>query len=165
MERKTRRSFWIIERKINNSTDIYLNFKREFILYTDASTIALRAILHQKGDDGLEHVVAYENKTLNKAEQNYSITELECLAVVWAVEKFDYYLEGNKFKVITDHIALKWLFNKAIPKGRIGRWIARLQPYICNMEIIHKSGKKHANADALSRIEFKIENEGEYEWL
>jgi hypothetical protein len=136
---------------------IYPNFEREFILYTDASNIALGAILHQKGDDGKEHVIAYENKTLNEAEQNYSTTELECLAVVWAIEKFDYYLEGNKFKVITDHIALKWLFNKAIPKGRIGRWIARLQPYICNMEVIHKSGKRHMNADALSRISFEQE--------
>ena len=143
------------EKLITTPILIYPDFKREFILYTDASTIALGAILHQKGNDGLEHVVAYENKTLNKAEQNYSITELECLAVIWAIEKFDYYLEGNKFKVVTDHIALKWLFDKAIRKGRIGRWIARLQPYICDMEIIHKSGKKHMNADALSRIKFE----------
>ena len=100
---------------------IYPDFRKEFILYTDASKIALGAILHQKGDDGKEHVIAYENKTLNKAEQNYSTTELECLAVVWAVEKFDYYLEGNKFKIITDHTALKWLFNKKEPKGRIAR--------------------------------------------
>ena len=134
---------------------MYPNFEKEFILYTDASKIALGAILHQVGKDGKEHVIAYENKTLGPAEQNYHTTELECLAVVWAIEKFDYYLEGNKFKIITDHIALKWLFNKAIPKGRIGRWIARLQPYICNMEIIHKSGKRHTNADALSRIRFE----------
>ena len=147
------------EKLITTPVLIYPDFKREFILYTDASGIALGAVLHQKGEDNKEHVVAYENKTLNKAEQNYSTTELECLAVVWAVEKFDYYLEGNKFKVITDHIALKWLFNKAIPKGRIGRWIARLQPYICNMEIIHKAGRKHKNADALSRITFKEEEE------
>jgi RNase H-like domain found in reverse transcriptase/Reverse transcriptase (RNA-dependent DNA polymerase) len=142
---------------------IYPDFEKEFILYTDASKIALGAVLHQIGNDGKEHVVAYENKTLNSAEQNYSTTELECLAVVWAIEKFDYYIEGKKFKVITDHIALKWLFNKAIPKGRIGRWIARLQPYICNMEIIHKSGKSHTNADALSRVKYEVENEEEYE--
>ena len=77
--------------------------------------------------------------------------------VVWAVEKFDYYLEGNKFKIITDHTALKWLFNKKEPKGRIARWIIRIQPYICNMEVIHKSGRKHMNADALSRIRFEQE--------
>ncbi len=100
---------------------MYPNFEKEFILYTDASKIALGAILHQVGKDGKEHVITYENKTLGPAEQNYHTTELECLAVVWAIEKFDYYLEGNKFKIITDHIALKWLFNKAIPKGRIGR--------------------------------------------
>ena len=140
---------------------IYSNFRKEFILYTDASKIALGAVLHQEGEDNKEHVIAYENKTLGPAEQNYTTTELECLAVIWAIEKFDYYLEGNKFKVITDHIALKWLFNRAIPKGRIGRWIARLQPYICDMEIIHKSGKMHTNADALSRIRFKIRSDEE----
>ena len=150
---KQEEAFKAIKKKLISAPIlIYPDFKKEFILYTDASNIALGAVIHQKGDDGLEHVIAYENKTLNKAEQNYSTTELECLAVVWAIEKFDYYLEGNKFKVITDHIALKWLFDKAIRKGRIGRWIARLQPYICDMEVIHKSGKKHMNADALSRI-------------
>jgi RNase H-like domain found in reverse transcriptase/Reverse transcriptase (RNA-dependent DNA polymerase) len=163
--KKQEEAFEILKEKlINSPVLIYPNFEKEFILYTDASRIALGAVLHQEGEDNKEHVIAYENKTLNKAEQNYSITELECLAVVWAVEKFDYYLEGNKFKIITDHIALKWLFNKAIPKGRIGRWIARLQPYICNMEIIHKSGKKHTNADALSRIKFEMKNENEEEY-
>ncbi len=163
-EEKQEEAFELLKEKlINSPVLIYPDFEKEFILYTDASNIALGAVLHQVGDDNKEHVIAYENKTLNKSEQNYSTTELECLAVVWAVEKFDYYLEGNKFKIITDHIALKWLFNKAIPKGRIGRWIARLQPYICNMEIIHKSGKKHTNADALSRIKFEVKREEEYE--
>ena len=150
------KAFEVLKKKLITAPVLmYPNFEKEFILYTDASKIALGAILHQVGKDGKEHVIAYENKTLGPAEQNYHTIELECLAVVWAIEKFDYYLEGNKFKIITDHIALKWLFNKAIPKGRIGRWIARLQPYSCNMEIIHKSGKRHTNADALSRIRFE----------
>ncbi len=157
-EEKQEEAFKLLKEKLVTAPIlIYPDFRKEFILYTDASKIALGAILHQKGDDGKEHVIAYENKTLNKAEQNYSTTELECLAVVWAVEKFDYYLEGNKFKIITDHTALKWLFNKKEPKGRIARWIIRIQPYICNMEVIHKSGRKHMNADALSRIRFEQE--------
>jgi hypothetical protein len=134
---------------------IYPNFEKEFILYTDASKIALGAILHQEGNDGKEHVIAYENKTLNQTEQNYSTTELECYAVVWAIEKFSYYLEGNKFTVVTDHNALKWLFNKVEPKGKFARWIMKIQPFIQDMEIIYKSGKKHQNADALSRIKWK----------
>src|SRR5918912_4024639 len=117
---KQEKAFKLLKEKlIEAPVLIYPDFEKEFILYTDASTIALGAILHQKGDDGKEHVIAYENKTLSKAEQNYSITELECLAVIWAIEKFDYYLQGNKFKVVTDHIALKWLFKKAVHKGRI----------------------------------------------
>ena len=130
---KQEKAFEAIKKKLISAPIlIYPDFKKEFILYTDASNIALGAVIHQKGDDGLEHVIAYENKTLNKAEQNYSTTELECLAVVWAIEKFDYYLEGNRFKVITDHIALKWLFDKAIRKGRIRRWIASSVPHESN---------------------------------
>ena len=157
---KQEEAFKILKEKLTTAPVlVYPNFDKEFILYTDASIIALGAVLHQVGNDGKEHVIAYESKTLSNAEQNYTTTELECLAVVWAIEKFDYYLEGNKFKVITDHIALKWLFDKAVPKGRIGRWIMKLQPYICNMKIIHKSGKKHTNADALSRIRFESEKD------
>ena len=163
-EEKQEKAFILLkERLITTPVLVYPDFTKEFILYTDASKMALGAILHQKGNDGIEKVIAYENKTLSNAEQNYHTTELECLAVVWAIEKFDYYLLGNNFKVITDHIALKWLFNKAIPKGRVGRWIARLQPYICKMDIIHKPGKTHENADALSRIQFDGINEEEYE--
>ena len=79
---------------------------------------------------------------------------MECYAVVWAVEKFHYYLDGKKFKVITDHHALKWLEKNAL-KGRRARWILRLQPYLRDMEIIYKEGKRHKNADALSRIKEK----------
>jgi hypothetical protein len=159
-EEKQERAFNLLKEKlITSPVLIYPDFEKEFILYTDASKIALGAILHQKGDDGKEHVIAYENKTLSPAEQNYTTTELECLAVVWAVEKFDYYLEGNDFKVITDHSALQWLIKKTAPKGRIGRWIMRLQPYIHKMEIIHKSGRNHQNADALSRIYFDTETD------
>ena len=58
----------------------YLNFEKPFILYTDASTFALGAILSQKGIDSKEYIIAYASRTLNKYERNYTITELECLA-------------------------------------------------------------------------------------
>ena len=132
----------------------YPNFEKEFILYTDASGYALGAVLSQEDKEGKEHVIYYASKSLTEAKRNYSTTELECYAVVWAVEKFHHYLDGKGFKVITDHYALKWLEKNAL-KGRRARWILRLQPYFGYMKIIHKEGRKHKNADALSRIKEK----------
>ena len=128
---------------------IFPDFKKEFILYTDASGYALGAVLSQKGEDEKEHVIAYASKSLTKPEQNYSTTELECYAVIWGIEKFHHYLAGRKFKVVTDHYALKWLQTAAL-KGRRARWILRLQPY--DFEVIYKEGRKHKNADTLSRM-------------
>jgi hypothetical protein len=149
---KQEESFQTLKEKLCTTPILaYSDFEKEFILYTDALGYALGAVLSQIGNDGKERVIYYASKTLTDAERNYSTTELECYAVVWAIEKFHYYLDGKKFKVITDHHALKWLMTNAL-KGRRARWILRLQPYMNSMEIIYKEGKKHKNADALSRI-------------
>lgn len=129
----------------------YPNFEKPFLLYTDASTFALGAILAQKNDDKKEHVIAYASRTLNKHERNYGVTELECLAVVWAVKHFHHYLHGQRFTVITDHMALKYLLNLTNPTGRLGRWLMFLNSY--NLEIINRPGKQHSNVDTLSRIQ------------
>ncbi|GES92926.1 retroviral-like aspartic protease 1 [Rhizophagus clarus] len=121
----------------------YPNFEKPFILYTDASTFALGAILSQKNEDKKERVIAYASRTLGKHERNYGITELECLAVVWAVKHFHHYLHGQKFTVITDHAALRYLLNLSNPAGRLGRWLMFLNSY--NLEIINRPGKQHTN--------------------
>jgi len=83
------------------------NFDKPFILYTDASGGGIGAVLHQKGDDGRERIIVCASRTYNGHEKKYPITEQECLAVVWDVEKFKQYLSIKLFKIITDHMALK----------------------------------------------------------
>ena len=127
----------------------YPNFKKTFILATDASYFGYGATLSQVDSNGKEHPIAYASKSLRKEELNYGATELECAAVVWAIEHFHKYLGTTYFVLVTDHYALKWL-RTAEPKGRIARWILKLQPY--NFEIVHKPGRIHSNVDALSRL-------------
>ena len=128
----------------------YPNFEKPFILYTDASTFALGAILAQKDEQKREHVIAYASRSLNKHERNYAITELECLAVIWAVKHFHHYLHGQKFTVITDHAALKYLMKMPNPVGKLGRWLMILNGY--DLEITNRPKKQHTNVDTLSRI-------------
>src|SRR6266498_3530608 len=96
----------------------YPNFDKLFILYTDASGGGVRAILHQKGDDERERIIACASRTYNEHEKKYPITEQECLAVVWGVEKFKQYLSIKLFKIVTDHIALKTIRTVDLPSGR-----------------------------------------------
>lgn len=121
---------------------------KPFILDTDASKEGLGAVLSQD-IDGQEPVIAYFSKSLSKAERNYCVTRKELLAIVKAVEHFHPYLYGRKFVLRTDHASLSWLLNFKNPEGQVARWIQRLQEY--DMEIRHRKGSSHGNADALSR--------------
>ena len=127
----------------------YPDYKKKFILATDASYNGFGATLSQIADDQKEHPIAYASKSLLKEEINYGASELECAAIVLAVEHFYKYLGTEHFTLITDHSALVWL-KTCQPKGRIGRWIMKLLPY--QFTVIHKPGRIHSNVDALSRL-------------
>ena len=137
---------------ISSPTLIYPSFEKPFYLFTDCSDVAAGFCLSQYDDDGKEHPIAYGGKSLSTAERNYSITEKECLAIIVGIKRFQHYLMGQKFYVVTDHSALKWLMHTKEPVNRIARWIMFLQQF--NFEILHRSGNKHQNADALSRREY-----------
>ncbi|GFX22405.1 retrovirus-related Pol polyprotein from transposon opus [Trichonephila clavipes] len=115
---------------------------------TDASHESIGAVFSQD-IDGQEHIIAYFSKFLSKPERNYCVTRKELLAIVKAVEHFHPYLYGRRFLLLTDHTSLTWLLNFKNSEGQIARWIQRLQEY--DVEIRHRKGSAHGNADALSR--------------
>ncbi|GFY01115.1 transposon Ty3-I Gag-Pol polyprotein [Trichonephila clavipes] len=86
--------------------------------FCDASLNAIGAILKQPDNSGTLHPVSYHSRNLRDYEKNYCITELECLAIVDALDKF-YYLHGKKFVIHTNHAALVWLKNVKNLKGRL----------------------------------------------
>nr|GEX23154.1 putative reverse transcriptase domain-containing protein [Tanacetum cinerariifolium] len=81
--------------------------------------------------------IHYASKTMNQAETNYTTTEKEMLAVVYAFEKFRSYLIMNKSIVYTDHSALKYLFAKKDAKARLLRWILLLQEFDFKTKKLH----------------------------
>lgn len=127
----------------------------EFILDTDASAYAIGAVLSQV-QDNKERVIAYGSRCLDKAERNYCVTRREMLAVVFFTKYFKHYLLGRKFLLRTDHGSLSWLQKFREPDGQIHRWIQQLSQFY--MEIQHRPGQRHGNADAMSRL---ITSEGE----
>ncbi|CAJ0879895.1 2428_t:CDS:1, partial [Entrophospora sp. SA101] len=151
MNRQQRAFEDLIEQLTTEHILVYPNWKQPFILSTDASTFALGAILSQLDNKGNERVIAYASRQLRPADKNYAETELKCLGIIWAIKHFHTYLSGSKFKLITDHVALKYLINMKEPKGKLAHWIMTLQSY--NFEVEHSSGKKHQNVNAMSRIE------------
>ena len=132
------------------------NFTRPFILETDASGSGMRAVLAQEQEDGTTRPIAYASRSLQAHERNYGVMELEGLGVVWAVKYFRAYLYGHRCKVYTDHESLKALLNTPHPSGKLARLRMAIQEL--DLQILHCSGKRNDNADALSR--FPVVSEG-----
>ncbi|GJZ88302.1 reverse transcriptase domain-containing protein [Tanacetum coccineum] len=116
----------------------------------DASDFAVGAILGQR-IDGKFKPIYYASKTLNNAQEHYTTTKKELLAVLFSFDKFRPYLVLSKTIVYTDHSALKYLLNKHDAKPRLIRWVLLIQGF--DIEIKDKRGAKNLAADHLSRLE------------
>jgi hypothetical protein len=119
-----------------------------FIADTDASSVGIGGVLSQV-HGGQERVIAYYSKKLNKVARNYCVTRRELLAIVRALEHFHKYLYGQEFHLRTDHSALTWLMSFKNLDVQTASWIRRLQEY--NFTSEHRQGRKHNNANGLSR--------------
>ena len=101
-------SFEKLKRKLVEAPILrFPNWSTKFHVHIDASGLAIGAILTQPGDDGIDYPIVYSSRKLNKAEQNYSMTEREALGMVFALQKYQHYLLANPFIFYTDHQALK----------------------------------------------------------
>ena len=104
------------------------NWQLPFEVMCDASDFVIGAVLGQR-EDGKPYVIYYTSKTLNETQRNYTTTEKELLAVVFALDKFCAYLVGSFIIVFTDHSTLKYLLTKQDSKTRLIRWILLLQEF------------------------------------
>ncbi|MBW0475513.1 hypothetical protein O181_015228 [Austropuccinia psidii MF-1] len=130
-------------------------FKLPFKLYIDASGDGLGAALHQVqilNDKPVEGTICFISRQIKPTEARYGESQMECLCLVWALEKLNSFLAGCVFEVITDFTAVKSLFNMKSPNRHILRCQIAIQEYRGNMNIVHKDGNIHKNADRLRRL-------------
>ena len=124
------------------------DFDLDFILRTDASDFGLGAVLMQE-HNGLKFPVCYASRKLLGREMGYSVIEIECLSIIWAIQKFESYLYGREFLLETDHQPLVYLNRAKVANARLMRWALALQPY--RFRIIAIKGSENVGADFLSR--------------
>lgn len=122
------------------------------ILQCDASQIGLGAWIRQIDNSGNDKIVAMASRALNDTEKRYSNIERECLAVVFGLEKFEYYLYGREVIVETDHSPLEQIFKKNIAEApaRLQRLLLRCLKF--DVKVQYKPGKSIPVAGALSRV-------------
>ena len=127
----------------------YPNAKDQFILDTDASDLAIGAVLSQV-QDGKERPISFASKALNSKQKQYCTTRKELLAVVAFTQHYEHYLLGRPFLIRTDHASLAWLMRFKKIGGQLCRWLEYLSRFAYTIQ--HRSGDKHSNADGLSRV-------------
>jgi len=121
----------------------------KFVLQTDASNVAIGAVLLQERKDE-QWVVAYCSRQLTMAEKNYGTVERECLALTFAFEKFQHYIMDQEVLVESDHRPLSWMKTAVSKNNRIQKWANILDKYKYTIRYIR--GKDNEAADFLSRL-------------
>ena len=122
-----------------------------FEIMCDASDYVVGAVVLGQRKDKKPYVIYYASKTLNSAQMNYTTTEKELLAVVFACDKFRSYLVGSHVIVFSDHAALKYLLSKKDSKARLVRWILLLQEF--DITIKDKKCTENVVADHFVKID------------
>ena len=123
------------------------NWNLPFEIMCDASDYAIGAVLGQR-EDKKAFLICYASNTLNSAQANYTTTEKEFLAIVFALEKFRSFIVGSSITIFTDHAVLKYLLSKQDTKPRLTRWILLYQE--SNLTIEDKKGVENVVDDHLS---------------
>ena len=134
-----------------------LEWDQGFEIMCDASDFSMGAVLGQRKEK-IFRSRDYASRTFNEAQENYSTTEKEMLAIVFACEKFRPYILGSHIIVHTDHATIKYLMSKKEAKPRLIRWVLLLQEF--DMEIKDKKGCDNVIADHLSRVKKKQSRRG-----
>ena len=106
--------------------------------------------LHAQVQNGSENVICYASKSFSKAQNRYSTTKRELLAIVNFTRHFKPYLLGRKFKIFTDHRTLQWLHKFKGPGVLTARWLEKRAA--SEYENVHRSEKNFGHADSISRI-------------
>ncbi|MBW0562909.1 hypothetical protein O181_102624 [Austropuccinia psidii MF-1] len=132
------------------------DWKLPFKLYIDACGEGLGAALHQVqivNNKPYEGPICFISRQIKPTEARYVASQMECLFIIWALEKLHHSLYGSVFEVITDCNSVKSLLNMKNPNRNMLRWQIDIQEYRGNMTIVHKAGNIHNNADGFSRRE------------
>lgn len=129
------------------------NFKKDFILTTDASKVACGAVLAQAYDD-IELPVSFASRIFTKGESNKSTIERELAAIHWAIKYFRPYLYGRKFIIKTDHRPLVYLFTMKDPSSKLTQMRLDLEEYDFTVQYI--KGESNVVSDALSRVHLDV---------
>jgi hypothetical protein len=129
---------------------VFPDWKKEFHVHVDTSSITLVGVLAHPGEGDLDHPIAFSNRKLSTTEHNYTTTECEGLEMVYALQKFRNYLLGSHFNMYTDHSSLRYLVNKLVLAGRICRWLSLFQEY--DFKVIVKPRKLNSGPNHFSCI-------------